>query len=61
MSATFVRFVICTESKLVPRADGNGRILAMEVLKNVPALGNLIRTEIGSRSIQQWRLNPKRV
>ena len=30
--------------KLVPRADGNGRILAMEVLKNVPALGNLIRT-----------------
>lgn len=30
--------------KLVPRTDGNGRILAMEVLKNVPALGNLIRT-----------------
>ncbi len=30
--------------KLVPRADGNGRILAMEVLKNLPALGNLIRT-----------------
>ena len=30
--------------KLVPRADGDGRILAMEVLKNLPALGNLIRT-----------------
>ena len=30
--------------KLVPRADGNGRILAMEVLKNMPALGNLVRT-----------------
>ena len=30
--------------KLGPRSDGNGRILAMEVLKNVPALGNLIRT-----------------
>ena len=30
--------------KLVPRADGNGRILAMEVLKNIPALGNLIRS-----------------
>jgi twitching motility protein PilT len=30
--------------KLVPRSDGNGRILVMEVLKNVPALGNLIRT-----------------
>ena len=30
--------------KLVPRVDGNGRILAMEVLKNLPALGNLIRS-----------------
>jgi twitching motility protein PilT len=30
--------------KLVPRADGNGRILAMEVVKNIPALGNLVRT-----------------
>ena len=30
--------------KLVPRADCNGRILVMEVLKNLPALGNLIRT-----------------
>lgn len=30
--------------KLVPRIDGNGRILAMEVLKNIPALGNLIRS-----------------
>ena len=30
--------------KLVPRSDGNGRILAMEVLKNLPALGNLIRS-----------------
>jgi len=30
--------------KLVPRADGSGRLLVMEVLKNVPAIGNLIRT-----------------
>ena len=30
--------------KLVPRTDGSGRILVMEVLKNVPAIGNLIRT-----------------
>ena len=30
--------------KLVHRMDGNGRILAMEVLKNIPALGNLIRS-----------------
>ena len=30
--------------KLVPRADGSGRILVMEVLKNVAAIGNLIRT-----------------
>jgi twitching motility protein PilT len=30
--------------KLIPRADGSGRILVMEVLKNIPAIGNLIRT-----------------
>lgn len=30
--------------KLVPRADGSGRLLVMEVLKNMPAIGNLIRT-----------------
>ena len=30
--------------KLVPREDAEGRILVMEVLKNVPAIGNLIRT-----------------
>ena len=46
--------------KLVPRMDGNGRILAMEVLKNIPALGNLIRSEIGNRYIQQWRHNRKK-
>ena len=30
--------------KLVPQADSNERILAMEGLKNIPALGNLVRT-----------------
>ncbi len=30
--------------KLVPRTDGAGRILVMEVLKNMPSIGNLIRT-----------------
>ncbi len=30
--------------KLVPRASGKGRRVAMEVLKNVPAVANLIRT-----------------
>ncbi len=29
--------------QLVPRADGQGRVLAMEVLMNNPAVGNLIR------------------
>jgi twitching motility protein PilT len=29
--------------KLIPRADGNGRIVAMEVLNNTYALSNLIR------------------
>ena len=30
--------------KLVPRQDAAGRILVMEVLKNLPSIGNLIRT-----------------
>jgi len=30
--------------KLVPRQDAAGRILAMEVLKNMPSIGNLIRS-----------------
>ena len=30
--------------KLVPRADGHGRCVAMEVLRNNHAMGNLIRT-----------------
>jgi len=29
--------------KLVPRANGQGRVLAMEVLRNSPAMSNLIR------------------
>ncbi len=29
--------------QLVPRADGSGRVLALEVLTNSPAVGNLIR------------------
>jgi twitching motility protein PilT len=29
--------------QLVPRADGNGRVLALEVLTNTPAVANIIR------------------
>ena len=29
--------------QLIPRADGNGRALAMEILMNTPAIGNVIR------------------
>ena len=29
--------------QLVPRADGNGRVLALEVLTNTPAVANCIR------------------
>src|SRR5690606_35934449 len=31
--------------RLLPRADGSGRIAAMEVLVGTPAVANLIRTE----------------
>ena len=37
-----LRYVIC--QKLVPRADGQGRVAAMEILNNSYAVGNLIRT-----------------
>ena len=33
--------IIC--QKLVPRSDGKGRVVAMEVLNNVYGMGNLIR------------------
>jgi twitching motility protein PilT len=33
--------IIC--QKLIPRADGNGRVVAMEILNNTYALSNLIR------------------
>jgi twitching motility protein PilT len=29
--------------QLVPRKDGNGRVLALEILTNTPAVGNVIR------------------
>ncbi len=35
-------YVIC--QKLVPRCDGKGRAVAMEILNNIPAVANLIRT-----------------
>ena len=36
-----LRYVIC--QKLVPRADGEGRVAAMEILNNTYAVSNLIR------------------
>jgi len=31
--------------KLIPREDGQGRVVAMEVLRNTSGLGNVIRTQ----------------
>jgi len=36
-----LRGIVCQQ--LIPRKDGNGRVLALEVLVNNPAVGNLIR------------------
>jgi len=36
-----LKYVIC--QKLVPRADGQGRVVAMEILNNIYSVGNLIR------------------
>ena len=41
MVSESLRGIICQQ--LIPRKDGKGRVLAMEVLVNNPAVGNLIR------------------
>jgi twitching motility protein PilT len=41
MVSESMRGVICQQ--LVPRADGTGRALALEIMVNTPAIGNLIR------------------
>lgn len=33
----------CIAQKLIPRADGNGRVVAMEILNNTYGIANLIR------------------
>ncbi|MEO0453818.1 MAG: PilT/PilU family type 4a pilus ATPase [Verrucomicrobiota bacterium] len=41
MVSESMRGIICQQ--LVPRKDGNGRALALEIMVNTPAIGNLIR------------------
>jgi twitching motility protein PilT len=41
MVSESLRGIVCQQ--LIPRKDGNGRVLALEVLVNNPAVGNLIR------------------
>lgn len=41
MVSESIRGIICQQ--LIPRADGNGRSLALEVMFNSPAVANLIR------------------
>ncbi len=41
MISESIKGIICQQ--LVPRKDGNGRVLAMEILFNTPAVANLIR------------------
>ena len=41
MISESIRGIVCQQ--LLPRKDGNGRVLALEVLLNTPAVGNLIR------------------
>ncbi len=37
-----LEYVLC--QKLIPRIDGEGRVLAMEVLRNIPGVANQIRS-----------------
>lgn len=41
MVSESIRGVVCQQ--LVPRADGKGRVLALEIMRNNPAIANLIR------------------
>jgi twitching motility protein PilT len=41
MVSESLRGIVCQQ--LIPRKDGHGRLLALEVLVNNPAVGNLIR------------------
>jgi twitching motility protein PilT len=41
MVSESLRGIVCQQ--LIPRKDGHGRMLALEVLVNNPAVGNLIR------------------
>ena len=41
MVSESIRGIVCQQ--LVPRADGNGRVMAMEIMMNNPAVGSLIR------------------
>jgi twitching motility protein PilT len=43
MISESIRGVVC--QRLIPRDDGQGRAMALEVMFNVPAIGNLIREE----------------
>jgi len=43
MVSESIRGVVC--QRLVPRDDGQGRVVALEVMFNVPAIGNLIRED----------------
>jgi len=41
MVSESIRGVVCQQ--LVPRADGKGRVMALEIMRNNPAIANLIR------------------
>lgn len=41
MVSESIRGIVCQQ--LIPRADGQGRVMAMEVMLNSPAIGSLIR------------------
>lgn len=41
MVSESLRGVVCQQ--LIPRMDGNGRVMALEIMTNNPAIGNLIR------------------
>lgn len=45
--------------KLIPRIDGNGRVLAMEVMRNIPSVANQIRTGKLQQMVSVMETNSK--
>ena len=55
MISESIRGIVCQQ--LIPRKDGNGRVLALEIMFSIPAIGNLIREDRLFQLANMMRIN----